>query len=39
VMILAGPLLGLALVLDLLLHGVIRRGRGGNTYRIVAVAG
>ncbi|MFG1645387.1 class I SAM-dependent methyltransferase [Amycolatopsis sp. NPDC049252] len=38
-MILAGPLLGLALVLDLLLHQVIRRRRGGNTYRIVAVAG
>ncbi|MEA5362553.1 class I SAM-dependent methyltransferase [Amycolatopsis sp., V23-08] len=38
-MLLAGPFLGLAFVLDLLLHLVIRRGRGGNTYRIVAVAG
>lgn len=32
------PALGFALVLDLLSQAVISRGRGGNTYRIVAVA-
>ncbi|RSM90689.1 class I SAM-dependent methyltransferase [Kibdelosporangium aridum] len=37
-MLLAAPLLGLALAVDLLLHLVTARGRGGNTYRIVAVA-
>lgn len=38
VMALAGPALGLAIVLDLLLHVATSRGRGGNTYRILAVA-
>jgi SAM-dependent methyltransferase len=38
VMALAGPALGFALAVDLLLHAVTARGRGGNTYRIVAVA-
>ncbi|CAM3873780.1 class I SAM-dependent methyltransferase [Kibdelosporangium persicum] len=38
VMALASPALGLAFVLDLLLHVPTSRGRGGNTYRIVAVA-
>ncbi|MGW7533038.1 class I SAM-dependent methyltransferase [Amycolatopsis sp. NPDC054798] len=34
----AAPALGLALVLDLVSQAVVRRGQGGNTYRIVAVA-
>jgi SAM-dependent methyltransferase len=37
-MVFAAPALGIALALDLLLNLVISRGRGGNTYRIVAVA-
>lgn len=37
-MVLAGPALGIALAVDLLLHLVTTRRGGGNTYRIVAVA-
>jgi SAM-dependent methyltransferase len=38
VMGLAAPAVALALAVDVLVHAVVSRGRGGNTYRIVAVA-
>jgi hypothetical protein len=38
VMGLAAPVVALALVVDVLVHAVVSRGGGGNTYRIVAVA-
>lgn len=38
VMGLAAPVLAIALLVDLLLQTVITRGRGGNAYRVVAVA-
>ncbi|MET0134633.1 MAG: class I SAM-dependent methyltransferase [Kibdelosporangium sp.] len=37
-MALAAPALGIALVADVLCQQVIARGRGGNTYQVVAVA-